>query len=286
MLDTELGIGIDVGSTTTKAVLIDRSDTILAKALMTTGASAVLAVEKILGEIASISDISVEKVPTISTGYGRARVELAQKTVTEITCHSVGVHRLNPDIRLLIDVGGQDSKVIRIGSSGRPDDFELNDKCSAGTGRFPAGCGRQEGNRPVETAWCEAMGRRRSLSEASGRWFQSRFCGTPGPRDRRRNGGARGPGHPGVGKGVCQPASKRVGHLQLPGAGQGQQSSEYSREALSGSEVQKESEEVMLKVHDISFLGHVPGQELNVPFEKFIDFIWDRIVDVIDKSSQ
>ena len=56
--------------------------------------------------------------------------------MTEITCHSVGVHHLNPDIRLLIDVGGQDSKVIRIGPKGRPEDFEINDKCSAGTGRF------------------------------------------------------------------------------------------------------------------------------------------------------
>ena len=56
--------------------------------------------------------------------------------MTEITCHSRGVHSLNPGIRLLIDVGGQDSKVIRIGKKGRPEDFELNDKCSAGTGRF------------------------------------------------------------------------------------------------------------------------------------------------------
>jgi predicted CoA-substrate-specific enzyme activase len=75
-------------------------------------------------------------VPIVSTGYGRTSVEAAHEAVTEITCHSVGVHSLNPDIRLLIDVGGQDSKVIRIGANGRPTDFELNDKCSAGTGRF------------------------------------------------------------------------------------------------------------------------------------------------------
>ncbi|MGY5864533.1 MAG: acyl-CoA dehydratase activase [Candidatus Thorarchaeota archaeon] len=135
-MEKGLGVGIDVGSTTTKAVLIDKSGSIHAKALIQTGASAIQAVEKIIGEISSISGINVEKIPAVSTGYGRARVELAQKTVTEITCHSVGVHRLNPEIRLLIDVGGQDSKVIRIGPSGKPDDFELNDKCSAGTGRF------------------------------------------------------------------------------------------------------------------------------------------------------
>ena len=85
MLETELGVGIDVGSTTTKAVLIDSSGTIFAKALMQTGASAVQAVDKILGEISSTSGISLEEVPAVSTGYGRARVELAQRAVTEIT---------------------------------------------------------------------------------------------------------------------------------------------------------------------------------------------------------
>lgn len=130
------GVGIDVGSTTTKGVLLDSSGKILAKSLMLTGASAIQAVEKTLQNISSTLNIDLNNIPVISTGYGRARVELAEKSVTEITCHSVGVHHINPDIRLLIDVGGQDSKVIRIGPSGRPEDFELNDKCSAGTGRF------------------------------------------------------------------------------------------------------------------------------------------------------
>jgi len=108
----------------------------MAESLMPTGASAVQAVQKTLQNISSQAEIDLNGVPVISTGYGRARVELAEKSVTEITCHSVGVHYINPSIRLLIDVGGQDSKVIRIGPSGRPEDFELNDKCSAGTGRF------------------------------------------------------------------------------------------------------------------------------------------------------
>jgi predicted CoA-substrate-specific enzyme activase len=72
----------------------------------------------------------------VSTGYGRKQVVFAQQSITEITCHCVGVHRLHPEIRTIIDVGGQDSKVIRVGPNGRPADFELNDKCSAGTGRF------------------------------------------------------------------------------------------------------------------------------------------------------
>jgi predicted CoA-substrate-specific enzyme activase len=132
----DMGIGIDVGSTTTKSILLDKSGNIVAKSLMLTGASAVQAVEKTLHSISSSSNFDLTRIPVISTGYGRARVELAEKSVTEITCHSVGVHHINPDIRLLIDVGGQDSKVIRVGPTGKPEDFELNDKCSAGTGRF------------------------------------------------------------------------------------------------------------------------------------------------------
>ncbi len=131
-----MGVGIDVGSTTTKGVLLDSSGKIVAKSLILTGASAAQAVEKIIHNISSSAKINLNGVPIISTGYGRARVELAEKSITEITCHSVGVHHINPHIRLLIDVGGQDAKAIRIGPSGRPEDFELNDKCSAGTGRF------------------------------------------------------------------------------------------------------------------------------------------------------
>ncbi|MFX1482769.1 MAG: acyl-CoA dehydratase activase [Promethearchaeota archaeon] len=131
-----MGVGIDVGSTTTKGVLLDAGGQIVARSLMLTGASATQAVEKTLQTITSLSNIDINGLPVISTGYGRARVELAIKSVTEITCHSIGVHHINPDIRMLIDVGGQDAKAIRIGPSGKPEDFELNDKCSAGTGRF------------------------------------------------------------------------------------------------------------------------------------------------------
>jgi predicted CoA-substrate-specific enzyme activase len=131
-----LGIGLDVGSTTAKGVLIDIEGTIIAKYLMTTGASAQKAAERVLEELALTNGKSLADVPTVSTGYGRKQVAIPHRSVTEITCHAVGVHALNPDIRTLIDVGGQDSKVIRIGSNGRPVDFELNDKCSAGTGRF------------------------------------------------------------------------------------------------------------------------------------------------------
>jgi predicted CoA-substrate-specific enzyme activase len=133
---TKYGIGIDIGSTTAKGILIDDTLRVLADFLMPTGASGSHAVERIMEELESSSTLQLEDIPIISTGYGRSQVGNAEQSVTEITCHSVGVHSLNPDIRLLVDVGGQDSKVIHIGSNGRPVDFELNDKCSAGTGRF------------------------------------------------------------------------------------------------------------------------------------------------------
>jgi len=131
-----LGIGLDVGSTTTKAVMVDSQGKILGSHLLPTGASGASAAKRCLGELSRKSGAETTGVATISTGYGRSLIDFAEKSVTEITCHSIGVHHLNPEIRLLIDVGGQDSKVIRIGENGRPTDFELNDKCSAGTGRF------------------------------------------------------------------------------------------------------------------------------------------------------
>ncbi len=131
-----MGIGIDVGSTTTKGVVVDASGAILAIFLLSTGASAQKAAQRCLAEISTALGQELDDVSTVSTGYGRKQVVFAQQSITEITCHCVGVHHLNSDIQTIIDIGGQDSKVIRVGSKGRPSDFELNDKCSAGTGRF------------------------------------------------------------------------------------------------------------------------------------------------------
>ena len=136
MSTRKLGIGIDVGSTTTKAVMVDSEGRIVGSHLTATGASGVKAAHKCLEELSRHAGENASALPTISTGYGRSLINFATESVTEITCHSIGVHQLNPSIRLLIDVGGQDSKAVRIGENGRPTDFALNDKCSAGTGRF------------------------------------------------------------------------------------------------------------------------------------------------------
>jgi predicted CoA-substrate-specific enzyme activase len=73
---------------------------------------------------------------TVATGYGRVNIPFAGKTVTEISCHGRGAHRLNPKARTILDIGGQDSKAIRVDGKGDIVDFAMNDKCAAGTGRF------------------------------------------------------------------------------------------------------------------------------------------------------
>lgn len=131
----EIGVGIDVGSTTTKGVIINSKGQIVASSIRPTGASANKAAQTILEVIEEQYGKPIDQ-SIVSTGYGRKLISLADRNVTEITCHSLGVHHLLPEVQLVIDVGGQDSKAIRVGADGRPTDFELNDKCSAGTGRF------------------------------------------------------------------------------------------------------------------------------------------------------
>ncbi|MFW9976956.1 MAG: acyl-CoA dehydratase activase [Candidatus Thorarchaeota archaeon] len=133
---SDFGVGVDVGSTTTKAVMVDHSGKVIASHLMMTGGTAANSASKCVEEITRKASVSPSDISIVSTGYGRAQVDGATQRITEITCHSIGVYHLNPQIAFLIDVGGQDSKVIRIGKNGRPQDFEINDKCSAGTGRF------------------------------------------------------------------------------------------------------------------------------------------------------
>ena len=129
--------GIDSGSTSTDVVIMDSGRNILGKAIVATGMSASksasAALEAALRE-AGLSRSSLRGVA--ATGYGREIIEMEKQTITEITCHAKGAHFLFPDIRTIIDIGGQDSKVIRIDEEGRVLHFVMNDKCAAGTGRF------------------------------------------------------------------------------------------------------------------------------------------------------
>ncbi len=128
--------GIDVGSISAKAALVEDGD-IIATCVILTGYNAKNAGRQVYDQaigLAGIDPMKVEKI--VATGYGRNSIEFADKAVTEITCHAAGAHFLNPEVRSIIDIGGQDSKAIVLDDSGKVKDFTMNDKCAAGTGRF------------------------------------------------------------------------------------------------------------------------------------------------------
>jgi predicted CoA-substrate-specific enzyme activase len=128
--------GVDIGSLTAKAVILQDAN-ILGYSVIPTGPDVVKVAEQSLS--AALDKAGLERdhlAAVVSTGYGRAMVPLASKSVTEITCDAKGAHHLFPETRMVIDIGGQDSKVISLDSAGRVVDFAMNDKCAAGTGRF------------------------------------------------------------------------------------------------------------------------------------------------------
>ncbi len=128
--------GIDIGSTMSKAVIVDARAGMRAYVVGQTGAEHRLRANKVMEDVLQKAGITLDKVAyIISTGYGRVNVPFADKQVTELTCHAKGVASLFPAVRTAIDIGGQDAKVLRI-KDGKLIDFLTNDKCAAGTGRF------------------------------------------------------------------------------------------------------------------------------------------------------
>jgi predicted CoA-substrate-specific enzyme activase len=128
--------GIDIGSITAETVIL-QDDQILSYSIMPTGANSRTAAERSLA--AALREAKIQKedlLRIVTTGYGRASFPFADKVVTEITCHARGAFFVHPETRTVIDIGGQDSKVIRLDGRGRNVDFQMNDKCAAGTGRF------------------------------------------------------------------------------------------------------------------------------------------------------
>lgn len=134
-MGTYYGIGIDIGSTATKVAVVDHEATLVETALMPTGFSSVDAAERARTRLGELGYEISESVPVVATGYGRVAVPYATKVVTEITCHGKGAAQLFGPNGTVIDVGGQDTKVIRL-KGGRVMKFAMNDKCAAGTGRF------------------------------------------------------------------------------------------------------------------------------------------------------
>jgi len=129
--------GLDIGSLSTKTVIIDQTQKILSYSIVLTTGDSRKAGEESYKKALQSAKLSKDKVDyIITTGYGRDNIPFANKEVTEITAHARGAHFLYPDTRTVLDIGGQDSKAINLDHTGQVIDFVMNDKCAAGTGRF------------------------------------------------------------------------------------------------------------------------------------------------------
>lgn len=129
-------LGIDIGSRTAKGILFD-GEKIISTAICNTGIYPKRSGENLfqdLKENAGLETSDIKKI--VGTGYGRVSLSIADKTITELSCHAKGANFVCPSARTVIDIGGQDSKVIRVDQYGSMKDFIMNDKCAAGTGRF------------------------------------------------------------------------------------------------------------------------------------------------------
>ncbi len=132
-----LFVGVDVGSLSTDLVLLNDQGKVLSEIIIATGVNGAEAAEIAFDEALSETELTRGDISAVTaTGYGRASVAFATGKTTEISCHGVGAHQLFPNTGTVIDIGGQDSKVIQIDARGRMLDFTMNDKCAAGTGRF------------------------------------------------------------------------------------------------------------------------------------------------------
>lgn len=138
-------LGVDIGSLTVKAVLLDTAGQVRGRAVAPAGYGGQEAAEGLIKALLGKQGIAAAEVAyTVVTGYGRVRFETvkaglalkATEEVSEISCHARGAFHLDPAVRTVIDIGGQDSKAMRLDSRGRVIDFAMNDKCAAGTGRF------------------------------------------------------------------------------------------------------------------------------------------------------
>lgn len=133
-----IGVGIDAGSRAIKIVLVDaETHEVIVSGTVGQGIKsndlALELFEQLLKDSGHSSD-DVQRV--VATGYGRNSISIADTTITEITCHARGVHHLVPDTRTVVEIGGQDSKLLKLGPNGSVQDFMMNDRCAAGTGRF------------------------------------------------------------------------------------------------------------------------------------------------------
>jgi len=129
-------LGIDIGSTTSKCVLLQDGKTVLSTSLVTAGIGTA-GPEQAIKTVLQDAGIDITHIDhTVATGYGRARYQGADREISELTAHALGGRFVFPEVRTIIDIGGQDAKVISLTETGRMQNFLMNDKCAAGTGRF------------------------------------------------------------------------------------------------------------------------------------------------------
>lgn len=130
-------MGVDFGSTTAKTVILDLKGNIVAQSVSHMGAVSGNGVKQSMKDALELAGLTqADMGRTVSTGYGRRMLDEADKNYTEITCHARGAVAMVPGARLVIDIGGQDSKVISVDSNGLVAQFAMNDRCAAGTGKF------------------------------------------------------------------------------------------------------------------------------------------------------
>ena len=129
-------LGIDIGSASSKAVILKDGAEITASAVIQAG-TGTSGPGRVMDELFRNIDLEPQDMDfTVATGYGRFSVENADKQISEITCHAKGIYYLIPEARTIIDIGGQDAKAIQLDAKGNIQKFVMNDKCAAGTGRF------------------------------------------------------------------------------------------------------------------------------------------------------
>lgn len=128
--------GIDLGSTMTKIVIMDETEKICASVIHHTGAEHRRLANHVMQSALTQAGLSIDDITfLIATGYGRINVPFADRQITELTCHTRGIMSILPSVKLAVDIGGQDSKGLKI-KDGKLLDFVMNDRCAAGTGRF------------------------------------------------------------------------------------------------------------------------------------------------------
>ena len=200
------GIGIDIGSTATKAVVAIDTGDIAEKLVMPTGFSSVEAADEVAKRLQQ-AGYDANELPVVATGYGRIAVPYANKVVTEITCHARGAWALFAEDGTVVDVGGQDTKAIGL-AAGKVRKFVMNDKCSAGTGRFLEIMADRLGVSQQELARLAAAGQPTVISNMCTVFAESEVISLVGKGEPREN----------IARGVIDSVVSRVATLvgQVP----------------------------------------------------------------------